>query len=212
MQDAATRRHRLTSSRAEALMSGSYKRWNTLAWDMRGEQPMLGQKSGVPALDHGIEHEPWVRASVWAAHPEWDDIERPGLVLYHDRSHPLFADHCAATPDGRIVPIGWGLETKAPYSPMIHLGYVRTGKLPEEYLAQVQWSLWCTGWERWVFASGDPRLEPDDPERLMYLVVSPDPAYHARIADMASEFLEGYLAHEEFKPRVYSAAKLAEMF
>lgn len=212
MQDANARRHRLTSSRAEALLSGSYKQWNTLAWDMRGEQPMLGQKCGIAPLDHGIEYEPWVRAQVWAAHPEWDDIEKPGLILHHDREHPLFSQHCAATPDGIIRPIGWGLETKAPYSPAIHLGYARSGQLPEEYRPQVQWSLWVTGWDYWLFASGDPRLDPDDPERVVELVVKPDPAYHARIADMALRFLEGYLAHEEFKPRTYSAAQLDAMF
>lgn len=210
MQDANARRHRLTSSRAEALMSGSYKQWNTLAWDMRGEQPTLGRKSGVPALDWGIDHEAWVRAQAWERHPEWDDVERPGLVLHHDRRHPLFANHCAATPDGHILPMGWGLETKAPYSPAIHLSYVRSGTVPEQYWAQVQWSLWCTGWERWVFASGDPRI--DDGEQYMDVVVAPDPAYHARIADMATRFLEGYLAHEEFQPLRPTAAAFSKMF
>lgn len=209
MEDADARRHRLTSSRAAMLMTGNYKTWNRLAFDMRSTQPLLGKKSGIPPLDWGIQYEPWVRAQFWERHPEWD-IEKTGLVAYHDQSHPLFADHVAVSPDGFIRPGGWGFECKAPYNTDIHVGYVRAGALPAAYVPQVQFSLWATGWDRWVFASGDPRVF--DGERYYELAVAPDPAYHARITELATEFLEGYTQAEEFKPRAHNAAAYAKMF
>jgi len=204
-----SRQHRLTGSRAADLMSGSYKVWNTLARAMRGEQPILGQKCGIPPLDWGIQYEPMVRGWVWERHPEWD-IEAPDLVLYHDQEHPLFGPHVGCSPDGLILPVHWGLETKAPYNPEIHLSYVREGVLPEQYKPQVQFCLWASGWARWLFVSGDPRVEDD--ERYVEIEVLPDLAYHARIEELAGEFLEGYLAGEEFRPRAMSAAAIDAMF
>lgn len=203
------RRHRLTGSRAADLMTGNYKVWNRLAWDMRSEQPILGQKRGIPPLDWGIDNEPRVRAWCWERHPEWE-IERVEFQPYHDQTHPLFADHVGCSPDGLIRPDGWGLEVKAPYNPANQLAYCRAGILPDIYVPQVQWCLWATGWPRFVFASGDPRIEDD--ERYFEIVVEPDLAYHARLEELATEFLEGYLSHEEFRPRAMTAATLDSMF
>lgn len=208
-EHAAARRHRLTASRAADLMTGSYRVWNRLAWDMRGEQRILGQKSGVPALDWGIEHERQVLAWVWERHADWD-IERGGLLLHHDREHPLFSRFCACSPDGvRIADETWGIEVKAPFNPEIHLRYVRSGRVPEEYDAQIQFSLWCSGYPRWLFVTGDPRF---DDNRYMELAVEPDPVYQARLTELATEFLEGYSAGDEFKPRQPSAANFDKMF
>lgn len=209
IEHARARQHRLTASRAADLMTGSYKTWNRLAWDMRGEQRILGQKSGVPSLDWGVEHDVQIRAWVWERHPEWS-IENGGLLLYHDQEHPLFAKFCACSPDGIILPNRWGLEVKAPYNPDIHLAYARSGELPTDYVPQVQYSLWCSGYDRWLFASGDPRI--DDDLKYTELAVRPDPAYQDRITELATEFLEGYSAGDEFQPRRPTAAMFNNMF
>lgn len=118
--------------------------------------------------------------------------------------------HCGASPDGIILPGGWGYEGKCPYDPEIHNGYLTNGVLPKEYVPQVQWSLWVTGWPRWVFASGDPRR--NDGGRLFVIEVEPDAALHQRFEELATRFLETYLTGEDFKPLARTAAAFEEMF
>ncbi len=206
---AKARQHRLTASRAADLMSGNYKTWTRLAWDMRGEQRIIGQACGIPQLDWGIKTEPQVRAWLWERHPEWD-IHKGGFLTYWDEDHPLFSRYCACSPDGLIYPVRWGLEVKAPFNPEIHLRYVRSRLLPDEYIPQVQFSLWVSNLDRWLFVTGDPRV--GDSEQYMELAIAPDLAYHARMAELATRFLEGYEAGEEFQPIRPTAAAFSNMF
>ncbi len=60
------------------------------------------------------------------------------------------------SPDGLIGDKG-GLELKCPKS-ATHLGYLRSGKVPSAYLAQILHSLWVTGRDWWDFASFDDRF------------------------------------------------------
>lgn len=65
---------------------------------------------------------------------------------------------CGVSPDGLVGDDG-GLEIKCP-APPNHVKYVRTGKLPTEYKAQVQGCLWITGRKWWDFLSYHPSLPP----------------------------------------------------
>ncbi len=118
--------------------------------------------------------------------------------------------HVGASPDGIILPMRWGYEGKCPYDTEIHDRYLIEGVLPKEYVPQVQWSLWTTGWPRWVFASGDPRRH--DGGRVFILEVGPDFDLHQKFEELAVRFLETYTTGEEFKPVGTSAAALKEMF
>lgn len=69
------------------------------------------------------------------------------------------------SPDGLIGEKG-GLELKCPKS-ATHLGYLRSGKVPSAYLAQILHSLWVTGRDWWDFASFDDRF----PEPLQLFCV-----------------------------------------
>lgn len=69
------------------------------------------------------------------------------------------------SPDGLIGDKG-GLELKCPKS-ATHLGYLRSGKVPSQYLAQIALSLFVTGREWWDFASFDDRF----PEPLQMFCV-----------------------------------------
>lgn len=203
------RQHRITASRAADLLSENYKTWNRLARNMREEPTRtLGRKCGVPSLDWGIDNEPLVRAMVWEENPVWD-IEPVGFQVFHGE-HPLLTKHVGASPDGYIPQAGWGYEGKAPMDPEIHQRYVDAGVAPEEYVPQIQFSLWVTGWPGWVFASGDPRRH--DAGRLMTVIVHPDRRLHDRFEELSLRFLESYTAGEEFKPIKATAATFREMF
>jgi hypothetical protein len=208
-EHAQLRQHCLTASRAKRLLTGSYKVWNTLAKEMRAEQRVLGRApKSIPSLHWGVKHEPWLRAEVWERYPAWE-IEPVEFQMFHGE-HPLLSRHCGASPDGRVLPRGWGYEGKCPYDPEIHAGYLERTTVPEEYIPQVQWSLWVTGWPGWIFASGDPRRTDDG--RLLVRAAEPDLAMHQKFEELATRFLESYLAGESFQPVSGSAAKLAEMF
>jgi hypothetical protein len=68
--------------------------------------------------------------------------------------------HCS--PDGIIecsVPKPYGLEMKNPL-PKTQVKYLLSGKLPTEYIPQVQGSMLVTGYDRWDFMSYSPGLPP----------------------------------------------------
>ena len=63
---------------------------------------------------------------------------------------------CGVSPDGLIDDDG-GIEIKCP-KPSTHVKYLRNGKLPSEYKAQVMGCLWITGREWWDFMSYHPQM------------------------------------------------------
>ena len=59
---------------------------------------------------------------------------------------------CGCSPDGLINGSTEGVEIKCPQVPN-HIRYLLAGELPEQYVVQVQFSLWVTGFKRWHFLS-----------------------------------------------------------
>lgn len=72
-------------------------------------------------------------------------------------------DSCQAgcSPDGVVGDFIGIIEIKSPIA-ATHLEYLRTGKIPREYLQQIQHSLWITGaaWCDWL------SYQPEFPEKL----------------------------------------------
>ena len=81
-----------------------------------------------------------------------EDIEEVGFCL-----HPKGAAGCS--PDGLVKGRRIGVEIKCPISET-HVGYLRNGKLPSTYKAQVHFSMAITGAEAWHFWSYCPGLPP----------------------------------------------------
>lgn len=63
---------------------------------------------------------------------------------------------CGVSPDG-LVGLSGGIEIKCP-KPSTHIAYLRSGKLPAVYKAQVMGCLWITEREWWDFISFHPQL------------------------------------------------------
>lgn len=122
----------------------------------------------------------------------------------------ILTAHVGASPDGFIPQAGWGYEGKAPFDPEIHDRYLSQNRVPDEYVPQIQFSMWVTGWPGWVFASGDPRRR--DHGRLFVTCTKPDLAMHRRFEELSLRFLETYLAGEEFKAVSATAATFTKMF
>lgn len=123
------------------------------------------------------------------------DQEANAMAAYHWRTgpngieHPPFVERTdmavGVSPDALIGDDGL-LEIKCPQAPN-HLEYVRKRALPDEYVAQVQGSLWVTGRSWCDFVSYNPTF----PEHLQLLVVRVErmEGYIDCLAGMVAAFL-----------------------
>ena len=74
------------------------------------------------------------------------------------------------SPDG-LVNGRHGVEIKCPYNSINHLDFIMHGTIKPEYISQVQFSLWVTGFESWSFVSYDPRFKQ---RQLEFATITPD--------------------------------------
>lgn len=93
--------------------------------------------------------------------------------------HPTLA--AGASPDGLLGDDG-GLEIKCPNS-ATHIQTLRTGKIPDLYVPQVQGGMYITGRKYWDYVSFDPRL----PKNAALFII------RAKRDDDYIEMLEGRL-------------------
>lgn len=104
------------------------------------------------AMQWGIDTEPQARAGYEFLTDS--TVETVGFI-----DHPLI-DMSGASPDGLVGNDGL-IEIKCPI-PATHLDTLRSGKVPERYITQMQWQMACTGRAWCDFVSFDPRF----PENL----------------------------------------------
>ncbi len=124
------------------------------------------------------------------------DVEQ-GLVL-EERAKPAFTIHtglevssaafiedasgrAGCSPDGLI----WGnsgVEIKCPTMPK-HVGYLRAGTLPKDYVAQVQGSMFVTGFDHWHFFVYGRQLP------ALHVVVERDERFQTALAVAVADFI-----------------------
>lgn len=67
--------------------------------------------------------------------------------------------HTHCSPDSLILGESSGVEVKAPLA-HTQVRYINEDKMPTDYILQVQYSMWITGYKRWWFFSYYPKLKP----------------------------------------------------
>lgn len=91
------------------------------------------------------------------------------------------------SPDGLIKGKNKGLELKSPYSSKTHIDFLVNGAIKEEYLTQVQWSMWVAGLDEWAFASFDPRMKT----KMIHIeVIERDPEMMKLFNEIVPRFVE----------------------
>jgi YqaJ-like viral recombinase domain len=78
-----------------------------------------------------------------------------------------------------------GVEIKCPRMET-HIGYLLAGKLPADYVAQVQFSLYVTGAANWHFFSYRRNFPP------LHLVIEPDPQFQEAIRIALESFYSDF--------------------
>ena len=136
-------------------------------------------------MQWGIEHED--TAALMYSLKTGNDVEQTGLWV-HDE---LMA---GASPDGLVGDDGV-IEIKCPNS-ATHLNTLVTGKIPGQYIAQVQGQMWITGRKWCDFISYDPRM-PENAQMIIIHVERNDD-YIEELQIQVREFLEEVEAQVEF--------------
>lgn len=121
---------------------------------------VAGESFSNAAMEWGVENEKFACIAYEAARDVL--VDKTGFWL-----HPEI-DWLGVSPD-RLVGDDGLLEVKCPNT-TTHLDYIFDGKVPSDYMKQIQCQLWVTG-RRWCdFISFDPRL----PKRNQLLIIRVD--------------------------------------
>lgn len=88
---------------------------------------------------------------------------------------------CGCSPDAMIGETS-GVEIKCCTMP-VSVKYLLAGKLPKEYAAQVQFSMWVTGFHTWHFFSYNRQFPP------LHLVISRDENFQRAITCAVEDFI-----------------------
>lgn len=94
-------------------------------------------------------------------------------------------DRIGCSPDGVLVDELAGLELKCPKMET-HIRYLLDGVVPADYVLQVQFSLFVTGWPTWYFMSFRRGFPP------LVIKVEPDTKIQEAIGIALDSFFESY--------------------
>lgn len=92
----------------------------------------------------------------------------------------------SCSPDG-LIGDDSGIEIKCP-NLSTHVGYLRDGKVPTKYVAQVQGSMYVTGRDTWYFMSHFPGMKP------LIIKAEKDDDFQSMLDKYLSDFLVKFSA------------------
>lgn len=112
--------------------------------------------TGIPAKDFsGSVHTDWGNKYEGEAIHRYEQKKGEKVIRGKFYAAKQFSGLVGCTPDGIGIR---ALEVKCPYGPKAHVKAITTGKVPNEYMDQVQGHMLCTGKEWCDFVSYDPRF------------------------------------------------------
>ena len=106
-------------------------------------------------------------------------------MIYKDKSL-----RCGISPDGLLMSEEEGLEIKSPYTTKVHIDFLLDGKIKPEYVTQVQYSMWVSGFKKWHFCSYDNRMRGGVDNRLAVKIIEPDEVIFKRLDKEIPLFIE----------------------
>ena len=127
-----------------------------------------------PDMELGTEREPDARLMYEVI--TGNKVDLVGLV-YKDDTKTV-----SCSPDG-LIGLEKGVEIKCPKL-TTQIKRVREGILPNEYIPQVQGSMWITGFKEWDFFSYHPQYKP------FLMTVKRDDKYIEVLSDSVKKFSE----------------------
>lgn len=144
------------------------------------------------ALDWGKANEAAARAAY-----EFDrsvKVEQVGFIYGPDK-------RTGCSPDGMITKLNRGLEIKNPMTAKVHVDFLAMDKIKIEYMYQVQFSMWVTGFDQWDFCSYHPKFKVPG-TMFKAITIERDPALMERFSNEVGEFvmeMDAILEHLQIK-------------
>lgn len=132
------------------------------------------------ALQWGKDHEQDAQDAYSAA--TFETVDNYGFIYKDDSMR------AGISPDGMIRGKPKGLELKCPHSSAVWAGFAGRGLIKKEEVAQVQFSLLCTGYDSWGFAKFDPRNV--NCKKLHFIEIQRDVKMIDDLDNGLSEFIE----------------------
>jgi putative phage-type endonuclease len=170
----------LTASKADAILTPKFKVKDGNAVDTLIAKCLAEKWTGGPLPEDAINTLPMEYGSIL------EERARPAYTLLTGREvRPvgLITDDdgvCGASPDG-LIGDDCGIEIKCPNA-STHVKYLLAGEVPHDYLVQVHFSMFVTGFPSWVFMSYRHNMPP------LILTVQRDDKIQAQIAEAAESF------------------------
>jgi len=137
----------MTPALKPSSQANDYENFLTAEWFR--QKPRESKKYGF--MQYGNDTEPDARDAYEFI--TGNDTEQVGFV-YRDDEKVV-----GCSPDSLLLNMHRGLEIKCP-QPEIHLSYFLNGEIPKAYIAQVQGSMYVTGYDEWDFMSYHPEYPP----------------------------------------------------
>jgi hypothetical protein len=148
----------ITASGADALLTPLFKVKDSKGVDTYLAKKLAERWLGGPLPEDAINVLPMEYGTILEseARPAYtlltgQEIQEVGLVTDD-------AGICGASPDG-LIGDDCGIEIKCPNA-STHIKYLLGGKVPDDYVVQVHFSMFVTGYPRWVFMSYRREMPP----------------------------------------------------
>lgn len=183
-----TRRGKITASACHKIMGsrGLGKTGETYIYEIvASELGAIEPEMNTAAIRHGHETEPFAREYLSIALNK--DVKEKGFIIAD------FDDNLGCSPDG-IIENKIGVEIKCPYSPANHVKFmtVQNGedlkKIEPKYYWQVMFSLYVTGFDKWLFVSFSPQFTGIN--RMHVVTINPNKADIKLISERVKTTLE----------------------
>jgi putative phage-type endonuclease len=107
-------------------------------------------------------------------------VSEAGFIYGKDKRY-------GCSPDGLIINEKEGLEIKNPMTAKVHMDFLLNDEIKPEYIAQVQFSLYVTGLERWHFCSFHSKFKSN---MIKVKTFEPDPKYFEQFDKELPLFIE----------------------
>ena len=126
----------------------------------------------------------WGKANEIAARAAYefeagDKVEQVGFIYNLDK-------RIGCSPDGLITKKNKGVEIKCPITSRVHADFLANDKIKKEYLDQVQFSMFVSGFDTWDFCSFHPRFKSNV---LKIRTIERDPELMERFTNDVGEFI-----------------------
>jgi hypothetical protein len=136
------------------------------------------EELNAKALSWGKENEPAAIASY-----EFEKGVRAlkGGFIYGDNKR------VGCSPDIIVEGQNRGAENKCPFNSENHISFLLEDKIRDEYITQMQFSLWVSGFDVWDFISFDPRMSK---HKIKVVTLERDPKMMALFNELVPEFIK----------------------